>query len=98
MIITEKKNIVGTLLVQGREYGLLDLYPWKHNELPFLLRNDAFQFLAEVEGFANPVIVGKGSFVIIPYLEPVEIDVRYIVGGDEESEIEIPEDRMSIIV
>ena len=97
MIITEKKNIVGYLVVQGEQFELLDLHPWKHNEIPLSLREYTFQFLSYHSGFATPIIVGRNALgAIIPYIVPMEVDVSFVV--EEDDEVEIPEDRMSIVV
>ena len=94
MIITEKKNVVGWLLTQGQEYPLLDLYPRVGRDLPFLLREHSFQFYVVVEGFAQYIVVSRGSFAIIPLLEPDEQEVRFVVEGEEEQSesyaVEIP--------
>lgn len=84
MIITEKKNIVGMLLTQGQEYEMLDLYPRVGRDLPFLLRENSFEFYVVVEGFAQYIIVSRGSFAIIPFLETVERQVKFVVESEEE--------------
>lgn len=89
-IMTEDKQIVGQLLVQGQAFDLLDLFPRKHPELPWLLKEHTFEFLCVVRGFANPIIVGRNSFAIIPFLEPKTKSVQFYVEQDEETKIEMP--------
>jgi len=99
MIITEKKDVVGTLLTQGEEYDMLELYPRNGRDVPFLLRESSFEFYVVVEGFAQYIIVSRGSFAIIPLLEPVEWSVKFFVEGEEEEseEITIPDKRIASI-
>lgn len=91
MVQTEKKQIKAILHSQGHSFEMLDVLPWKHNDLHFLLRESSFQFLVVVNGFAQPVIVGRSGFVITPLIEPYEIDVNYLVEGDD-----IEEDKISV--
>ena len=84
MIITEKKEIVGQLLTQSHEYEMLDINPTRARSVSFLLRESCFEFYVVVEGFAQYIIVSRGSFAIIPYLEPVEWQVKFLVEGEDE--------------
>lgn len=88
-ILEEEKEIIATLLVQGKEYPVLDLHPAKRNEIPFILREHTHQFLVIVEGFAQPIIVGRNSFVILPLLETYTETVRYFVEDEEEAQAQI---------
>ena len=89
MIITEKKEIVGRLLTQGQVFEMLDLYQRIGRDLPFLLRENSFQFYVVVYGFAQYIVVARGSFAIIPYSSPEVQAVRFIVEGDEKVEEKI---------
>ncbi len=83
MIIKEKKEIVGMLLTQGQEYRMLEINPRVGRDLPFLLRESSFEFYVVVYGFAQYIVVARGSFAIIPYLIPEIKDVGFIVEGEE---------------
>ena len=80
----EKKEIVGLLLVQGQEFEMLDLYPQKHTDLPFWLKEHCFQFYVVVEGVATYIIVAREGFAIIPIFPPVTTTVKFFVEEDEE--------------
>lgn len=83
-VLEENTPIVAKLLAQGESYLMLDIMPHKHNELPFLLREHAFQFLVVVKGFAQPIIVSRNSFVIIPLLAPMNMLVKYYQEDKED--------------
>ena len=85
--ITEKKQVVGTLLAQGQEYWMLDLSPNKHRNTPMSLREDTFEFYVIVDGYAHNIIVSRGSFAIIPLLADYSVEVRFIVEGEEPIEV-----------
>lgn len=93
MIIKEKKEIVGQLLAQGQVYELLDLNPTRGRDMGFVLREAAFEFYVVVYGFAQYIIVSRGSFAIIPYSLPEVKEVGFIVEG-EETEDQILESRL----
>lgn len=78
-VIIETHEIKAHLLVQGNSYPMLDVNPHKHNELHFLLRDHVFQFLVVHQEYAQPIIVGKQSFAILPVLTPYQMNVKYIV-------------------
>lgn len=90
MIQVEKKNIVGILHTQGRSFEMLELNPWKHEKISVILREHSFQFLVVVDDFAQPVIVGRGDYLIVPLIETYERDVNYLVEGDIEANTENP--------
>ena len=85
----EEKQIVGKLLVQGEAFDMLDLYPQRHAALPWLLREHAFEFLVVVNGFAQPIIVGRESFAIIPYIFPETKEVNFHVEEKEEEPVKL---------
>ena len=87
MIIKEKKEIVGILLVQGQEFELLELNPRAGRDLSFLLREHTFEFYVTVYGIAQFIVVSRGSFAIIPYSIPEVKDVGFIVEGEEPIEV-----------
>ena len=89
MIITEKKEVVGQLLTQSQVFEMLDINPTRARSLSFLLRESCFEFYVVVEGFAQYIIVSRGSFVIIPYLEPVEWQVKFLVEGEEPTPVDM---------
>jgi len=92
----EEKLIVGKLLVQGEAFDMLDLDPQRHNKLTFLIRESCFEFLVVVNGFAQPIIVGRQSFAIIPYMEPEKKLVSYYVEDEEELSEKKIEERVSL--
>ena len=89
MIITEKKDVVGQLLTQGQVFEMLDINPTRARSLSFLLRESCFEFYVVVYGFAQYIIVSRGSFAIIPYSIPEVKDVGFIVEGEESEPIDM---------
>lgn len=86
MVQVEKKEIKAILHTQGHTFELLDIVPWKHSDIHFLLREHSFQFLVIVNDFAQPIVVGREGFLIVPLIEPYERDVNYLVEGDTETD------------
>ncbi len=96
MIIKERKEIVGKLLTQGHVFELLEINPRAGRDLSFLLRESSFEFYVVVNGYAQYIVVSRGSFAIIPYSVPEVQDVGFIVEGEEEQldEVSILEHRL----
>lgn len=82
----EKKEVVGVLYAQGQEYDILDLLPSNTRSLPWLYRENAFEFYVIVEGFAQYIIVSKGNFLVVPLLSPVQKTVSFLI---EEENIKV---------
>ena len=90
-VITEKRSVVGRLVAQGYEFELLEDVPTRHNQLHFLVRENAFEFQVVVDGFAQGVTISRGNFMIIPYLEPKEIDVKFLIADEEDDKQLVPQ-------
>lgn len=87
-VMAQRKEIVGTLYAQGQKFDLLDLHPTKHNDWPWLIREHGFEFYVVVDGFAQYIMVSRGSFLIIPDLEPSHMDVKFLVENIKVEESE----------
>lgn len=79
----EKQEVVGVLYTQGQEYGMLNILPSNTRGLHFLYRESAFEFYVIVEGFAQYVIVSKGNFLVVPLLNTVRRNVKFLVEDKE---------------
>lgn len=93
----EKKEIVGVLLVQGREFDMLDLYPQKHPSLPFWFKEYSFQFYVVVEGVATYIVVGREGFVIIPLAAPVTRTVQFFIEDDRSEVNDQIQERINLL-
>lgn len=81
-------KVVGELFSQGRSYGMLDLAPLKRaKEVPFSLQEYSLIFSCVVDGLVQPLVVSRGNFLIVPFLEPTELEVMYYI---EDTESELP--------
>lgn len=86
--ITEKKEIQGTLIVEGQEFPLLSLSQNLRPDIPFGLRDLFLEFLVVIDNVARPLWVNKNGFYIIPSIDKVEQDVLFLMEEKEDEEAE----------
>lgn len=89
-IITQTEQIDAKLLAQGQSWKLLNLLPDKRVNINGVLNDYVFQFrVVNAEGFAQPILVSRSSFAIVPLLEPEVMEVKYHdVDAKEEPAIQ----------
>lgn len=98
-VISEKREIVGTLSTLVGRFLMLDLYPI-HTDLRLRMSLDrvdsvAFHVLND-EGFECSVVL-RGDFVVIPAIVNTLVDVKRLATDEEAQLITIPDERMSIV-
>lgn len=86
-IISEKREIVGTLKTLMGTYHLLNMRPTKYesSSMPEV-QSGALSFnVIDDEGFINWIIV-RGDFVKVPVVVPVYLDVKRVMTEEEVKE------------
>lgn len=96
-IITEKREIVGTLKTLLGTYHLLDLRPNTFVNSMMLKEAGTISFYGvDDEGFESTILV-RGDFVILNEQVPVTMDVKKLITDKEAQELKLSDEQLSLV-
>lgn len=96
-IITEKREIVGTLKTLLGTYHLLDVRPNNYiNSLTLKEVGTVSFYGVDDEGFESTILV-RGDFIILNEQVPAMVEVKRLISDEEAQKLQLSNEQLSLV-